>query len=129
MIQVHAIVFYSPLERVPPFRFNRSSRSCAAIVFGGHLRKDAVAQAESRITKAGEMEALQQFPVAPGACANDLGATRANPGHLCSLLEGLASNLFDNAADHVACRVSRGAALARPRQVVGHSSQGRRRAG
>src|SRR6202140_5713484 len=74
------------------------------------------------------MKALQQFRVHHRSGANDLGAARANPGHLRSLLQSLMSDLFYDAANHLTRGVSRGAARSWPRQVFGRARQSRRRA-
>src|ERR1700693_792023 len=124
MFQVDAVMVHRALDRDPSLRFNGPPRSCAAIIFGSHLRQDAIAKSERRIAKAGKMKSLQQFRIDHGTGTNDLGTPRPDTWHLDSLLDGQARKLIRNTANHLASRITGRAALPRPRQMIGDGGQG-----
>src|SRR5260370_37146407 len=123
MMQIDPVMFHGALDRLPPVRCNRAAGSRAAIVFRRHLGEDDIPQPEPRVTKTGEMAALQQFRVDHRTGTNDLSAVRSNPGDLASLLQCLARDLFDNAAYHLAGSVSRRPTFPGAGQVTGDAHQ------
>ena len=71
----------------------------AQIDLAQHLREHAVAQAQRRVAKAAEVEALQQAGVDLRAADDDLRATRADAGHRFALGVGHLDQLVGKAAD------------------------------
>ena len=60
----------------------------ARILFGEHLGQHAVAQAERRVAKAVQVEALEQFGEDLRAGDDDLGAARTDAGNGFALGQG-----------------------------------------
>ena len=78
MLAVDVVVFHRLHDRFPSFGFDLLARAGAAVIIGGHLREDAIAQAERRIAEPFEVEAVQQFVVDSGPSDNNFCAARAD---------------------------------------------------
>jgi creatinine amidohydrolase/Fe(II)-dependent formamide hydrolase-like protein len=95
---VDVIVIDCFQDRFPAFRFDLPAGARAAIVVGCHLREDAVAQAERRIAKTFEMQAVQQFLKNGRTGNNDLSSPRPDAFDLAPLLHRQASESFGDPA-------------------------------
>ena len=69
----------------------------AAVVFGSHLGQQAVAQAEGRIAKTFEMQAVEEFVIDHGSGDDDFGAAGADALNLSALVDGEAGEAFGEA--------------------------------
>jgi len=94
MLHIHVVMGDGPSNRLPAFRFNLFAGARAAVVFGGHLRQQSVAQAESRVAKALETAAIEQFVIDDGAGDDDFRAPRTDAFNLAALVQRQAGQLL-----------------------------------
>src|SRR5579864_9747520 len=76
VLAVDVIVIDGLENRFPSLRLNLLSRSSAAVIVGRHLGQNSIPQAERRIAKSFQSEAVEQFVVDDCSGDNDLGPPR-----------------------------------------------------
>src|ERR1700682_297325 len=78
MLAIDSVMVDRVHDGFPALEFDLPAGARAAIVVGGHLSKDSVAQAERRIAEALKVKPVQQFLIYRGAGDDDFRAPRAD---------------------------------------------------
>ena len=73
------------MNRFPAFGLDLLSGARAAIIVGRHLGQNSIAQAQRRIAKAFQAQALQQFVIDSGSGDDDLGPPRSDAFRSCGV--------------------------------------------
>ena len=127
MLAVDAITLDGFEYRFPAFRLNLPARTRAAVVLGSHLRQHAVPQAEWRIAKPLQPQAVQQFLIYDGAGHNDLGAPWPDSFDLSPLRHRQPGQSLSNAA-HLSAGDGHTLPASSWPQMTGYRGERRRRA-
>ena len=123
VVHIHAVMGNGRPDRVPALRFDVFSGTGAAVVLGGQLRQQTVAQSQRRVAEARQLAAFEKLGVDHRSCHYDFGAPWSDAGKLLALCHRKARQHFCDGA-HLGARDRSGARTFRLVQAMTDCGQG-----